>query len=73
MNIAESAGRKSTKEFIHFCYIARGSLYETLTLLELFKRRGWLSPAAFTGFETKSIEIAKMLKGLINYLYKRQT
>jgi four helix bundle protein len=73
MNIAEGAGRKSTKEFIHFLYISRGSLYETLTLLELFKLRGWLKQNIFTQFEKQSIEIAKMLKGLINYLSQRQT
>ncbi len=68
MNIAEGAGRNSTKEFMHFLYIARGSLYETLTLLEIFKLRGWLTQAAFKELENKSTEIAKMLKGLINYL-----
>jgi len=33
MNIGEGKGRFSKKEFKHFCYIARGSLYETMTLL----------------------------------------
>ena len=28
-NIAEGRGRNSTKELIHFLYVARGSLYET--------------------------------------------
>jgi len=40
MNIAEGKGRYSKKEFIQFCYIARGSLYEVVTLLELFYRKG---------------------------------
>ena len=72
MNIAEGAGRNSTKEFIHFLYIARGSLYETLTLLEIFKLRGWLNQAAFIELENKSNAIAKMIKGLINYLSQRK-
>lgn len=37
MNLAEGKGRNSKKEFIQFCYIARGSLYETMTLLEIFQ------------------------------------
>ena len=66
MNIAEGKGRNSKKEFIHFLYIARGSLYETLTLLEIFKMRDWLNAQTYLDLENKSNEIAKMLKGLIN-------
>ena len=66
MNIAEGKGRNSKKEFVHFLYISRGSLYETLTLLEIFKMRDWLNAETFIDLEQKSNEIAKMLKGLIN-------
>jgi four helix bundle protein len=69
MNIAEGKGRNSKKEFVHFLYISRGSLYETLTLLELFKMRGWLNNENFIELENKSNEIAKMLKGLINAIF----
>ncbi|MFZ3071443.1 MAG: four helix bundle protein, partial [Anaerolineaceae bacterium] len=65
MNIAEGKGRESKKEFMHFLYIARGSLFEVLTLLEIFQMRGWLSNTQFDAFETNSNEIAKMLNGLI--------
>lgn len=65
MNIAEGKGRESKKEFMHFLYISRGSLYEILTLLEIFLRRGWISTEKFGDLEVKSNEIAKMLKGLI--------
>ncbi len=37
MNIAEGKGRISKKEFCHFLMIARGSLYETLTLLKFLR------------------------------------
>jgi four helix bundle protein len=68
MNIAEGKGRYSTKEFVHFLYIARGSLYETMTLLDLFKLRGWILPASFDLLQTQSDEIARMLNGLIRSL-----
>ncbi len=65
MNIAEGKGRNSKKEFLHFLYIARGSLYETLTLLELFKLRKWISKDQFDELECSSNQIAKMINGLI--------
>ena len=65
MNIAEGKGRESKKEFIHFLYIARGSIYETLTLLEIFQMQGWINADTFKSLETSGIEIIKMLKGLI--------
>ena len=66
MNIAEGKGRNSKKEFLQFLYISRGSIYETLTLLEIFKLQKWLSEEEFKRFEGSAIEIIKMLKGLIN-------
>ena len=70
MNIAEGKGRESKKEYVHFLYISRGSLYETLTLLEIFQMRGWITPEIYQELENQSNEIAKMLKGLINSIYK---
>ena len=66
MNIAEGKGRVSQKEFVHFLYIARGSIYETLTLLEIFHRQGWIKTDTYRSLEDDSIEIIKMLKGLVN-------
>ena len=42
-NIAEGFGRDSHKEFAHFLSIARGSLYEVDTQLEIAERMGYLS------------------------------
>lgn len=67
-NIAEGKGRYSTKEFIHFLYIARGSLYETMTFLEIFRRKQWIEDTSHAKFATQGKEIAAMLKGLINSL-----
>ena len=65
MNIAEGKGRYSQKEFVHFLFVARGSLFETMTLLDIFKTRNWITPECFQSLEQQSNEIAKMLNGLI--------
>lgn len=66
MNIAEGKGRYSQKEFVHYLYIARGSLYETLTLLEVFLRQGWISESRFAELKEEAGTIARMLNALIN-------
>jgi four helix bundle protein len=65
MNIAEGKGRYSKKEFVHFLYIARGSLFETITLLKLFERRGWIEEVQAQLLYEKAGEIGKMLNNLI--------
>jgi four helix bundle protein len=65
MNIAEGKGRYSKKEFIQFLYVARGSLYETLTLLELFLRLGWLSSDDHARLKDDAREIVRMLNSLV--------
>ena len=69
-NIAEGKGRFSKKEFVHYCYIARGSLYETMTFLEIFKRVGWISESDIIPLRKEAISIASMIKGLINSIKK---
>lgn len=52
MNFAEGKGRYSKKEFIQYSYIARGSLYETMTLLEIFRRKRWIAGQEYTALES---------------------
>jgi len=70
MNLAEGKGRFSKKEFVQYCFIARGSLYETVTLLEIFKRKQWISESDFEILKSEGLELAAMIKGLINALRK---
>ncbi len=65
MNIAEGKGRYSKKEFVHFLYISRGSLFETITLLTIFAELDWLTTEQVAKVESEAVEIAKMLNGLI--------
>ena len=71
-NIAEGKGRRSKKEFVQYLYISRGSLYESITLLNLFQRRNWISIGTLEEMEDEGVEIASMLKGLINSIYRSE-
>ena len=64
-NIAEGKGRFSKKEFVHYLYIARGSLFETVSLLILIRRLSWISENKLSELKLIGEEIAKMLNSLI--------
>jgi len=70
LNIAEGKGRYSKKEFIQFLYIARGSLYESITQLIVFHRCNWISASDLQKMKLLSIEIGKMISSLIKALKK---
>lgn len=68
-NLAEGAGRKSTKEFIQFLYIALGSSSEIETQLEIAMRLGYMKNQANT-FDLLT-DIRKLIQGLIRSLKKK--
>ena len=68
MNIAEGKGRYSKKEFVQYLFIAKGSLFETITLLRIFHRMNWLSDAQIDEVEDRAVRISKMLSSLIKYV-----
>ena len=70
LNIAEGKGRYSKKEFLQFLYIARGSLYETITLLIIFQRLNWIDDKQLDELKQSADEIGKMLSGLITSIRK---
>jgi four helix bundle protein len=67
-NISEGQGRSTTKDFIHFLYIARGSLQEVETQIILSQRLGFLSDRTRHDLIARSTEIARILNGLIRSL-----
>lgn len=67
-NIAEGKGRYSKKEFTQFLYIARGSLYETVTFLNILKELNWIPAEEVEKVEKEGLILNKMLNSLINSL-----
>jgi len=67
-NIAEGYGRNHTKDYCRFLEIARGSLYEMETQIELSARLGFISQTQLNDILEKSKEVEKMLNSLISKL-----
>ena len=70
-NIAEGKGRQYKKEFIQFLYIAEGSLFEVLSLTEIFRRRMLFSEEDAIRIREQAEVIDRKLHGLIRSLRGR--
>jgi len=62
-NIAEGNGRASNKDYAHFLSIARGSLYETVTQLELARDLGYISE--YDAVVPVAEEVSRMLTSML--------
>jgi len=71
-NIAEGSGRRTTREFIAFLHIARGSLSELRTQLILAERILYLSEADLCCAYRLSDEVGRLLNAVIRGLRRRQ-
>jgi four helix bundle protein len=69
-NIAEGKGRQYKKEFIQFLYIAEGSLFELLTLIEVLNRRRLIGDDSVVRIREKAENLDRKLHGLIHSLKK---
>ncbi len=71
-NIAEGCARNSTKEFIRFIYISKGSLAELETQVFIAEKRKYISGDKVRAILASSEEISRMLSGLLRALNEKQ-
>jgi len=65
-NIAEGAARSTSPDKLRFFYIARGSLSELDTHMEISQRLGFVTPNQYNASQLISDEVSRMLQGLID-------
>jgi four helix bundle protein len=68
-NIAEGCGRQTKKDVQHFLYIARGSVCEIDTQLEICKEVGYIDEIQTKKLLNLTDHIHRMLTRLIDNLY----
>ena len=67
-NIAEGQGRSSTRDFLNFLSIARGSLCEMETQVLLAERMGYGKAHDGSGLLKQAAEVGRLINGLCNAL-----
>ncbi len=70
-NIAEGHGRSSTKYYLQFLRISKGSANELYTLLNIALRVNYVSQEEFNEIISSLNEVSKMLSGLVNSLNRK--
>jgi four helix bundle protein len=67
-NIAEGWGRNSTKNYIQFIRISRGSLYEIETMIVIAKNQNYIDEDQKLSIAMRIDELGKMLNKLLSSL-----
>jgi four helix bundle protein len=67
-NIAEGHGRFYYQDNVRFCYIARGSLEETLSHLAFAQRVGYIPTGLYQSLSGDGEELNKLINGYIGFL-----
>lgn len=70
-NIAEGSGREGGKEQAYFFGVAKGSVYEVVSLLVIAGKRGQLEADDYRTHRQEADEIAAMLSGLTKTASKK--
>ncbi|MBP6949201.1 MAG: four helix bundle protein [Candidatus Pacebacteria bacterium] len=69
-NIAEGSSRKSKKDFSRFIEIARGSLYEIESLIEISLKLEYITVETYTHLTEDINKLGGKLGAFYNYLQK---
>lgn len=69
-NIAEGFSRRGKKEKTQFYYTAKGSLTELQNQLLIAKDVGYLAKEIFNNVANQTVEVSKLLNGLIKSVNK---
>jgi four helix bundle protein len=72
-NIVEGFGRYTSKDYVHFLIIARGSVSEVKYLVLLSKDLKYVTFTEYDELKKELDDIGKMINGLINSLRKKQS
>ncbi|MBN1184489.1 MAG: four helix bundle protein [Bacteroidales bacterium] len=72
-NIAEGYGRQYRSEYLRFLKIARGSLYEFQSQLEIVIYMNYMNECTINEIKQEHNEIERMLNSLINKLNTNYT
>ena len=67
-NIAEGKGRQTKRDYVQFLYRARGSLFETMTQLEVARNLEFIANEAFEDIFATADEVSRVLGALIRNL-----
>jgi four helix bundle protein len=70
-NLAEGSARRTTRDFMAYVHVARGSLVELDTLLQLAHGFGYLPDRSFDALTAQCGEIGRMLTALLHALRRR--
>ena len=68
LNIAEGAGRFTKPDKRRFYWIARGSLFECVAILDFLQDEGTIGDYEYSKFYKSAEEISKMLFAMIGLL-----
>ena len=70
-NIAEGSARRSTKEYIYFLRVARGSMADLETQLLLAQRVGYLPADEVADLQVRIGEVGRILNSIVAGLHRR--